>query len=43
MLISVCVFIFLTGESMAPYAWAGVGLVVGPVERVKGQSFVRQT
>jgi hypothetical protein len=36
---NVYVFIFfLTGESIAPCAWAGVGLVVSPVERVKGQT-----
>ena len=38
LLINVYVFIFLTGESIAPCAWAGVGLVVSPVERVKGQT-----
>ena len=35
-LISVYVSVFLMGESIAPCAWAGVGLVVSPVERVKG-------
>ena len=35
MLINVYVFIFLMGESIAPCVWAGVGLVVSPVERVK--------
>ena len=38
MLINVYVFIFLMGESIAPCAWAGVGLVVSPVEEVKGQT-----
>ena len=38
LLINVYVFIFLTSESIAPCAWAGVGLVVSPVERVKGQT-----
>ena len=38
MLINVYVFIFLMGESIAPCAWAGVGLVVSPVERAKGQT-----
>ena len=35
---NVYVFFFLMGESIAPCAWAGVGLVVSPVERVKGQT-----
>ena len=38
LLINAYVFIFLTSESIAPCAWAGVGLVVSPVERVKGQT-----
>ena len=29
-------FIFLTSEPIAPCVWAGVGLVVTPVKRVKG-------
>jgi len=37
-LINVYVFVFLMGESIAPCAWAAVGLVVSPVERVKGQT-----
>ena len=38
LLISAYVFIFLTSEPIAPCAWAGVGLVVSPVERLKGQT-----
>ena len=38
LLINVYVFLFLTSESIAPCASAGVGLVVCPVERVKGQT-----